>query len=255
VLDLLEALLGLPPVAVGVESSASRADAASDPPSAGPEPTIEPEIEPAVFLSDTRGSTSPSRGLVPNEEAETTRPPDMLLTATSGSRSYDVKRFVDYALKWTRSNTMNPNYPNFKDNNCANFASQALDTTWPQTGGVNPRDLDNWDPDLSGPKGATYTWVGARYLYRYAYDSKRLNWMRNIWDAQPSDMYFLDWDNDGDSVIDHVAVVTGRTSSGVPRISQKTTNRYNVLLTTWREIIADSTGPDPIWYGLVNRVR
>lgn len=79
--------------------------------------------------------------------------------------------------------------------------------------------------------------------------------MKNIWNARKSDVYFLDWDNDGDTVIDHVALVTGRTDSGVPRISQKTSNRHNMLLTTWIQIIADSTGPEPIWYGRKNRVR
>ncbi|MCL8026028.1 amidase domain-containing protein [Nocardioides bruguierae] len=173
--------------------------------------------------------------------------------AKSGTSVVNRGDFRQYALLWTDSDhkkKMNPDYPKF-DNNCANFISQALNNAgWKQTGGVNPYDNDNWDADLAGPAGHTQTWAVAKDLYDYARNEKSMGHMDNIWDAKRGDLYFVDWDNDGDSVIDHVVGVTGRTSGGVPRISSKSTNRHNILLTTWKKIINDSTGPDPIWYGL-----
>jgi hypothetical protein len=50
-------------------------------------------------------------------------------------------------------------------------------------------------------------------------------------------------------VINHVAAATARTSRGVPHISQKTANRHNMLLTTWKAEVDDSH-PKVKWYGL-----
>jgi len=159
---------------------------------------------------------------------------------------------------WTeepRKNSMNPSYHAYKGNHCADFVSQALNAGgWNRTGGMNPYLDGNWDDDLFGPAGPSRAWAQAKSLYRYAYDKKRLSWMDNIWNAQPGDLYFVDWDNDGDTAIDHVVAVTGRTN-GVPRISSKTNNRHNMLLGTWRMKIAEQRGPNSIWYGLRNQVR
>lgn len=192
--------------------------------------------------------------------------PATLRTANSGTRSatlkgktsYDTGKFVDYALKWTdadREDEMNDSFPSF-ENNCANFASQALDTTWPQTGGVNPNDPENWDPNLTGPFGATDSWANASKLFRYAKNQKNLAHMEYISDAVAGDLLFVDWDGDGDTIIDHVTLITD-VWHGMPKISQKSGNRHNMPWAVWREIIrnSDTAGPDPIFFGLHNLVE
>jgi len=174
-----------------------------------------------------------------------------------GKRSYDVERFVAYALKWTDANhedTLNDTYPTHYENHCANFASQALDTTWKRTGGVNPNDPENWDPDLTGPLGASDAWAGARHLYTYAKDQKGLTPMTYVSDAEAGDLLFVDWDNDGDTEINHVTLIT-EVWHDMPKISQKSSNRHNMPWSIWRKIISNTTGPEPIFYGLHNRVE
>lgn len=75
----------------------------------------------------------------------------------------------------------------------------------------------------------------------------------NIWNAAYGDFLYVDWDpnNVPDGKIDHVMIVTGRTTNNEPRISQKSNNRHNIPL---REsiAIAQSQGKTTIhWYGLI----
>lgn len=76
-------------------------------------------------------------------------------------------------------------------------------------------------------------------------------YLDNIWNANPGDLLYVDWE--GDEEINHVImVVTGTTPEGVPSITQKSTNRSNISLhhLIW---LAEQEGMDAndfIWYGL-----
>ncbi|WP_423753842.1 amidase domain-containing protein [Actinomyces israelii] len=53
-------------------------------------------------------------------------------------------------------------------NNCANFVSQVLRAgRWEYGDGFIPRNTASWAPNLSGPGGASWTWVNAAYQYTY----------------------------------------------------------------------------------------
>ena len=176
------------------------------------------------------------------------------LAAKAAIYNFRWRDFRAYGKKWTASpyagdkkKHFNTKYPYFS-NNCANFVSQMWNNSgWKRTGGVNPYDGNNWDDDLTGPAGASRTWSQAKRLYTYADDKKHLYKLGNIWNAVPGNTYFMDWD--GDRVINHVAAVTGRTNNGVPRISQKTGNRHNMLLTSWKKLV-DADNPNVLWFGL-----
>jgi hypothetical protein len=200
-------------------------------------------------VRDQSSTLRPNQPVIPSDlRVEGNRAP----ARATASFDYDV--FANYGKTWTASpydgdtkEDFNPDYPYF-DNNCSNFVSQMYNKAgWPRTGGVNPYLQSNWDDDLSGPAGATQTWYRSRDLYLYAHEEKGLNTLGNIWNAVPGNTYFMDWDGNG--VINHVTAVTGRTEGGVPRISQKTKNRHNMLLTTWK-VLVDESNPNVVWYGL-----
>lgn len=200
--------------------------------------------------------------LTEQAESKTAKPPSSMPedsdvtdgTVGTTANSFNYTAFANYGKKWTSSpyngdkkEDFNSSYPYFK-NNCANFVSQMYNKGgWKRTGGVNPRLDGNWDDDLSGPAGPSRTWSQAKELYKYAKNEKGLDPLGNIWNAAPGNTYFMDWD--GDRVINHVTAVTARSSRGIPRISQKTANRHNMLLTTWKAKVDDSH-PKVKWYGL-----
>ncbi|MFB9573887.1 amidase domain-containing protein [Streptomyces yanii] len=80
-----------------------------------------------------------------------------------------------------------------QDNNCTNFASQAMNAGgWPIVGGVDPDNMDNWTYDLWGPRGPSKTWSMAYKLWMYASDSKRGTRLKDgspakadIWTSNP----------------------------------------------------------------------
>ncbi|TNC36497.1 amidase domain-containing protein [Mumia zhuanghuii] len=210
-----ESDLDLPPAA-----SEDRPDA--------PEPVVEP--------------TSP--GSTPND-------PDFSPAGAGPFYSYARDQLVAYALKWAKGK-MNSDYPVW-DSNCANFASQGLHAAgWKLQNGWKKTNPDNWHYNLKGPRGPSLTWSQAKSLYKYAKNKRQLSPLGNKWNAQPGDLYFLDWNNDGDG-IDHVAVVTGRTVAGVPRISQRTPPRKNMLLTTYQKKV-DKKSKSTKWYPLSARL-
>lgn len=222
-------------------------------------PTIEIATEGEQTASESGATTDM---LTVSAESETTKPLSSMPedpeatndTVGAAAKSFNYTAFASYGKKWTASpyngdkkGDFNSNYPYFK-NNCANFISQMYNKGgWKRTGGVNPRLDGNWDDDLSGPAGPSRTWSQAKELYKYAKNKKGLKPLANIWNAAPGNTYFMDWD--GNRVINHVTAVTARTSGGTPRISQKTANRHNMLLTTWKAKV-DSGHPKVKWYGL-----
>lgn len=166
-------------------------------------------------------------------------------------------------MKWTsppyagdKKDDFNDTYP-YYGNNCANFASQVLDAGgWYRTGGGSWQQNDNskWTYNLAGYKGATRTWYSARYLHRFASNTGTYEWLDNIWKARAGDLLFTDWDPNGkpDGDIDHVMVVSGVSKFGEPRISQKSSSRNNIMLST-SIALAKKQGKTTTWYGLKNR--
>ncbi|WP_349930845.1 amidase domain-containing protein [Glutamicibacter mishrai] len=174
----------------------------------------------------------------------------------------NASRFSAYALEHTRGKFnkdgkeyKNSPYPSY-GNNCSNFASQVLDYAgWYTTGGnsLQVKSLDKWTYNLSGFKGATRTWSQARSLFTFAKNTGTYAKMGNIWNARTGDLLFTDWDPNKkhDGLIDHVMVVSGR-SSGTPKISQKSPNRSNVSLNTTIALIKKQ-GRSTVWYGLSHK--
>ncbi|MDR1633397.1 MAG: amidase domain-containing protein [Bifidobacteriaceae bacterium] len=187
----------------------------------------------------------------------------------------DTTKFADYALKWTRSPydgdakaDNNPAYP-MASPNCTNFGSQVLD----QAGfsPVNGNWLDGknskvWTYNLSGPDGATWTWVNAHYnnVYVYNYSGRYNRNAGNIWNTNKGDIIWVDWDPRGqaDGTIDHMLVVTGKKyvtgkesptgkSYYSPLISQKSNNRHNVPLQTFINLASQQGHKTIVWRALV----
>ncbi|MBT0770154.1 amidase domain-containing protein [Kineosporia sp. J2-2] len=173
-------------------------------------------------------------------------------------------KFRSYALTWTGSphdgdakKYFNSKYP-FYNNNCANFASQVLDNAgWYLTGGssLQVKNSTKWTYNLAGVAHATRTWSRARDLYTFANNTGTYGYLSNIWNATTGDLLFADWDpgNKADGAIDHVMVVSGRTTTGVPRISQKSSNRNNVTLTTSIRLAQQQGKTKIVWYGLKHK--
>lgn len=178
--------------------------------------------------------------------------------ALSTQPKFSTTKFRDYALKWTNASNadrMNPNYP-IQSNNCANFASQALHAGgWPLRNGINPRDTGNWHYNLTGPLGASRTWVNSGTLY---YTSVQAGWAKlsSIYKARTGDLLFVDWDPKGraDGDIDHVMVVTGYSASKrMPLISQKSSNRHNIPLSKSISLAKDQGKTFIKWYGMTHK--
>jgi hypothetical protein len=160
----------------------------------------------------------------------------------------DIRKFVEYALRWTASDAMNPNYPEF-NNNCANFTSQTLHEAGRQyrisrnwLGIPRSSNPDSWSPDLPGLlNDSSYSWGGANAFFNFAWNHTNVASVRYFSDFRPGDVIAADWsaENNLDGVINHMAVVTGlsRDSSGrlEPRLSQKTANRRNVAFSDYEQ--------------------
>lgn len=188
----------------------------------------------------------------------------MMSTMAAIQPALNVSAFVNYALHWTRfpqSTQMNPAYPTF-NNNCANFASQTLHNGgWALKNGINPADSGNWHYNLTGPEGASRTWVNSVSLYYYA--TTRAGWTKhsNVYNARAGDLIFVDWDPNGvaDGSLDHTMVVTGVTtgpySTGqyMPLISQKSSNRHNIPLATSIQLAKEQGKTKIVWYALKHR--
>jgi len=101
--------------------------------------------------------------------------------------------------RWQREGGLNSTYP-FYSNNCANFASQVLDTGgWYLTGGnsLQVSDSTKWTYNLAGIAGASRTWSQASSLYTFANNTGTYGWLDNIWNARTGDLLFVDWDPNG----------------------------------------------------------
>lgn len=215
------------------------------------------ELQPDVPTEAKPASTDRSGADKDPTERNTTNPSAFQDRATTVSTSrmgnLDQVKMVNYALLWTDSahtDKMNSSYPVFR-NNCANFVSQSLHTGgWAYRQGWRPSTLTNWSPDLTGPAGPSYTWGGAKHLGIFVWNTAKLPYLDNIWNARYGDIYFMDWDPNGkaDGSIDHAALVTGRNNAG-PLVTQKSNNRRNVPLATYLAIARSQSKTKIIWYG------
>lgn len=137
-----------------------------------------------------------------------------------------------------------PAYDNVND--CTNFASQMLVAGgWPKVDGYWPGNVENWTDALSWPSPyrASETWTIAYMLWRFMTESGRAEAWKSgspaetdaIWDLQPGDVLFADWDPDKkpDGKIDHAMLISGTfTEMGFtePVYSQHTPHRHNIPL-------------------------
>jgi hypothetical protein len=156
----------------------------------------------------------------------------------------------NYARYWSVPDRKNKDFPNLA-NNCANFASQTLRAGgWKYRGGVNPKDLGNWSPNLTGPAGSSYTWGGSKYLILFGHNTGGKRYLDNIWNARLGDLLFTDWDPNlkADGTIDHTMVVSQYSKQ--PYISQQTPHRNNIPLTMSIKLAKDQKRT-VVWYGLV----
>lgn len=91
--------------------------------------------------------------------------------------------------------------------------------------------------------------VGERRISVYVRNGS-YGYLDNIWNANPGDLLYVDWE--GDEEINHVMVVTVTAPEGDPLITQKSTSRSNVSLHHLIRL-AEKEGMDAndfIWYGL-----
>lgn len=192
------------------------------------------------------------------------------VTATATTAGFPTENpvsspaFKAYARKWTASpyngdakSDLNSVYPYYGDTNCANFASQTLDNSgWYLTGGNSLQAGDNtkWTYNLGGILHASHAWSVAANLAVFANNTGTYGYRSSIYDTNAGDLLFTDWDPNGhaDGSIDHVMLVTGRNSAGMPHISQKSPNRNNIALSTSIALAASQGKTSIVWYGMKN---
>jgi hypothetical protein len=213
----------------------------------------------------TTGSASGTSAAFDAQPVALTVSPSVAHTANGTDQGkINTTKFAAYAKKWTASpyhgddpKHNNSAYP-YASPGCTNFASQVLNNSgWSLRKGnsLQVYSTSVWTTDLAGVAKASRTWTAASYLYGYAKNqTKAYQHLDNIWNASIGDLLFTDWDPNGkaDGSIDHVMVVTGRDSSG-PRISQKSTNRNNVLLDTSITLAKQQGKSKIVWYGLKHK--
>lgn len=203
--------------------------------------------------SDNRADATPG-GAVKTLGSSSTS--GTVTTRASYSYAVNLVAMKNYAMLWTDSShkkQLNPAYPD-TDNNCANFASQAL-----KAGGMAYQQgsgraaLITWTPNLTGPFGPSYTWSKSGYLHDRLVQLGQKKKLKTVWDGNVGDLLMADWNTSGvkvDKILDHTMIVTGRSKSGVPRISQKSGNQHNILLTTSITNAKAQGATKIVWYGI-----
>ncbi len=174
--------------------------------------------------------------------------------AAGAPSSFGIDQYAaaNYALLWTDAahrDSLNPDYPRFR-NNSANLMSQSLRAGgWDYRQGLSPKNSNNWAPNLRGNAGPSYTWGGARQLAQYVFDVAKWPALDFVEYAGTGDILFADWDPAGkpDGRIDQAAMVTGFDPVG-QLISQKSSNRHNLPLSTYRAIAYEQGRKKIDWY-------
>lgn len=216
----------------------------------GENPVDEPSTDdPADESSTSSGGNDhtgaePSGGPTAVERASASKPQGKL----------NRTKVAQKALQWSKKEgQMSPNFPIY-NNNCANLASQALRAGgWKYRQGTNRFNLTNWAPNLIGPAGPSRTWTQASSLYTFSRNTAKESKLSSIWKGKKGDLLFADWDPKGkaDGSIDHVMIVTGKTSKGNPTISQQSPARHNIALSTSIKYAKQQGKKSIKWHGLV----
>jgi len=118
-----------------------------------------------------------------------------------------------YAKKWAKST--NPTYGRF-DNDCTNFASQAmLEGGWSMVGGSfwDRKDDDVWWFGRSKVAKASYTWGGAENFHQFVRVSGRGTLVKHVMNLNVGDVLQMDFTGSGH--IGHTMVVTGKTANNL----------------------------------------
>jgi hypothetical protein len=210
---------------------------------------------------------APEVSAPPAESASVLAPGALLRGAVRGEPRdadavtfYKGKKAAKYARLWTNAdhdgnNQVDPNYVLGLDQNCANFVSAALHQGgMAELRGVSSltSEVSYWSwrsvwlehPHAEGP--STQSWTVASKLYLHLRNHRHAEWLRKLYNGVKGDVLFWDWE--GDMKINHVNIVSGRTKSGMPRISQKTSNRHNMLLNVWlRNLVYPQNPNAKVW--------
>lgn len=216
----------------------------------GENPADEPSTDDAAGESSTHSEGNDYTGAEPSGE------PTVMERASASKPQGKLNRakVAEKALQWSKKEgDMSPNFPLY-NNNCANLASQALRAGgWKYRQGYNPHTLTNWAPNLKGPAKASRTWSQASSLYTFSRNTAKESKLSSIWKGKKGDLLFADWDPKGkaDGNIDHVMIVTGKTSKGNPTISQQSPARHNIALSTSIKYAKQQGKKSIKWHGLV----
>lgn len=159
----------------------------------------------------------------------------VLVAKSSKKIYYDSIKASLYAEKWTEKDVMNPDFPIYKEDgskgNCTNFVSQAVYAGGiPTTFGTS---FDVWTPkvwtwNLAGIAGASVTWSGAEYNYRYMKNYAGVFKPDDAWKIGFGGIIYADWENKGQ--LGHAMFVVGyagHRDKPSPVICQKTVNRHD----------------------------
>ncbi|WP_370618107.1 amidase domain-containing protein [Mumia qirimensis] len=234
-------------------------------------------VDPPTTEESARGSAGrpkPRSNVDRKAAARRASPADAKDVGTLDTHTYDREAAAQYARYWSGSDRITflgttfvvPRYNSDWDhvweehpsdvNDCTNFTSQMLYAGgWTTNGGIDPGDLDNWTDSLWGPSNASETWTIAYQQWRYGKHSDRAEHWKSgrpsetdrIWDLEPGDLLYADWDPDEkpDGRIDHAMAISGTyTELGFtePTYSQHTPHRHNIPLSVGIKIAMSEPG-------------
>ena len=168
---------------------------------------------------------------------------------SAGVNYITLSRYADTWTNKQHEKQMNPKYPVFKNGNCANFASQAL-----QEAGLSVTHLWNYST-VSPELLTTKSWMNANSNYYYMKNySHSYTSLDNVWKAWQGSLLYVDWDSkDQKNEINPAMVVIGvvvKNEKANPVICQKTPNRNSITLTESLENAHKQKRYNMIWYGL-----
>lgn len=156
------------------------------------------------------------------------------------SQTYSREAATAYALAHGDAPPDDENGYHVFNNNCMNFVSQCLKAGgWPQVLGFY-KSTDAWWHTGDWPFYASYPWINSHYWYNFTLNSKRGERIYNIWDLWFGDVLQFSWHNT--NIMDHTAIVSFRSNSGIIYIAQHTVNYSHRPLT---DMVADIAVKEP----------
>ncbi len=199
-----------------------------------PDPNPNEEAASTTTSSAAGGDTRFTRPAV-----YTARTARTYAAGTANRAGLDYIKAMQYAELWTdaaHKDKMNPKYPDYGDNNCTNFVSQAIEAGGLKTTAatvLNRNHEDVWTGFIWGtPKMSTLTWhnVEANYTYMSKH-SNAFTVENNVQRIGGGGLVYADWQNDGK--YDHAMIVVGyigRGSKTGPVVCGKSGNTHDIPL-------------------------